>query len=142
MQMRNAKNEERVDPFDPANLRLPLELIKIGVRAQKENAKKGPAAGETGRPGEFVMVPLSRHMQLAGAPSSVIWLAYHLHYLSWRAHGRPFRLANGALTGGGLMSRHTKLRALRELERRGWIKVQIEARKSPTVTLLGESGRP
>lgn len=131
------KNGKAEDPFDPAKLRIRPETFEANRQAQgaaeAADASKDPQ-------GKFVMMPLRRHLQLAGAPSSVIWLAYHLHFLSWKAHGRPFRLANGTLTGRGMMGRHTKLRALRDLERRGWIKARIEARKSPIITLIEEPG--
>ena len=132
------ENGKAGDPCDPANLRLPQETVEANRRAQKQSqrAPRHRKAETT----EFVMVPASRHMQLAGAPRSVIWLAYHLHYLSWKAHRRPFKLANVALARDGRMTRHSKLRALRDLERRGWIKVQMGPRKSPTITVLAGGG--
>jgi hypothetical protein len=132
------ENRKGGDPFDPAKLRIPPEIITNG-RAREE-AQKAPRARKA-EAAEFIMVPLSRHLQLAGAPGSVVWLAYHLHYLSWKAHGRPFKLGNVALGRNSRMTRHSKLRALRDLERRGWIKVQMEPRKSPLITVVADGGK-
>jgi hypothetical protein len=61
-------------------------------------------------------------------------------HLNWKAHNRPFKLANGALAEIGV-SRQSKWRALRALEQRGLIEVQSAPGKSPTITVLGARTR-
>jgi hypothetical protein len=83
----------------------------------------------------FVMVPFVWADRLKGATGNTYGLALHLLYLHWRDHSETIRLANKALLAMGI-SRQSKWRALRELERRGLIVVDQRPNKSPAVRLL------
>ena len=58
-----------------------------------------------------------------------------LLYLHWRNGAGAFKLANGMLYMDGV-PRESKRRALQDLERRGLITIERQARKSPTVKLI------
>jgi hypothetical protein len=128
------------DPFDPDKLKLSPEESEALHRAERKATAQQEAAYRGAANEPFVMIPLDRYMQLQGAASSVIWLAGYLYYLSFKAHGHPFQLGNIALRRNGGMSRNTKLRALRELERMGWISLLTVPRKSPWITLVEDGG--
>jgi hypothetical protein len=84
----------------------------------------------------FVMVPLSWAEQAAratGTPKAFVWL--WLLHLAWKAKSNTVSLPNGRLEEHGVQ-RHTKSRALRELEAAGLIRITGKRRKSPVVTLL------
>jgi hypothetical protein len=119
------------DRFDPEKLRIPPAMIEANWRAQREAQK--PARSREGR--RFIQMPWDWHIDLVDAPGHTLWLAEHLAYLDWKAHGQPFKLANMALAEMGV-TRYVKWRALRELERRGLIRVQSCPGGSPTITIL------
>jgi hypothetical protein len=84
----------------------------------------------------FVQVPLWWAEQAAQATrttKAMVWI--WLLHLSWEAHSPTFKLPNERLRIRGV-SRFTKARALRDLERAGLIQIVRERGKSPTVTLL------
>jgi hypothetical protein len=118
------------DDFDLDKLSIPLEILEEAkAAAEKTQRARDPV------PRRFTQLPDSWFERLVSdAPRSAIVLAWLLLRLSWKARGRPFRLANGALDGLG-MTRKTKYRALDELERRGLIEVRREPFKSPTIVL-------
>jgi hypothetical protein len=58
-----------------------------------------------------------------------------LLYASWKAKSLTFPLPNARLQKGGI-TRETKRRALRDLERSGLIIVERPSRKTPIVTLI------
>jgi hypothetical protein len=82
----------------------------------------------------FIAVPSVWATQLEGAPGRTYGLALHLLYVCWRHRSETIPLANKALAAAGI-SRQSKWRALRELERRGLVVVQERNRKSPVVRL-------
>jgi hypothetical protein len=59
----------------------------------------------------------------------VAWYVLHLH---WKNQGTPFKLANSMLKYDGV-GRHSKQRALNELEQRGLITLERRPRKSPII---------
>jgi hypothetical protein len=84
----------------------------------------------------FIQVPLwwaEQAVRATRTPRALVWLL--LLHLSWKARGPTFKLPNGRLVVRGV-SRFTKNRALRDLEKAGLIKVVVGRGKSPTVTLL------
>jgi hypothetical protein len=87
-----------------------------------------------GKKRKFIKVPWSWAEHLDGASGRTYFVALQLLWLHWRHNGGAVKFANRALTGSG-MDRHTKYRALDELERRGLISVDRRARKSPLVRL-------
>jgi hypothetical protein len=84
---------------------------------------------------QFVKVPWTWVEQLAGARGHVVLIALHLLYLDWKHRGEPFKLANGMLQIDGV-SRHSKWRALVELERRRLIEIERRPRRSPVIRRL------
>jgi hypothetical protein len=81
--------------------------------------------------GEFVMVPHAWIERLAGASGATYGLAIELLYLAWRRKGKELTLSNR--TAG--VSRYSKWRGLRELEKRGLVTVELRPKRSPTVRL-------
>jgi hypothetical protein len=69
------------------------------------------------------------------ATGSTYHIAGHLWRLDWKHHGKPFKLPNAALAYDGI-SRQTKWRALRDLERRGLIRIECRDSKSPIIHLV------
>jgi hypothetical protein len=83
---------------------------------------------------QFVRVPMTWYERLRGAHGQTYRVALYLLYLHWRARGDPVKLANGMLEIDGVPPT-TKLRALRDLERRRLVTVEWRSRKSPIVQL-------
>jgi hypothetical protein len=83
----------------------------------------------------FVRFPFPWLERLEGAPGQTYRLALLLLYRHWKGGGEPIRLANGMLAIDGVPPT-TKLRALRDLERRGLAAVDWRLRKSPVVRLV------
>jgi hypothetical protein len=85
----------------------------------------------------FIKLPWNWIEQLARSRSANTYrVAPHLLYLHWKNNGDPVRLANGMLAMEGV-TRFSKWRALRELERWGLIRIERSPRKSPTITVIG-----
>ena len=104
--------------IDPAKIAAPPIPTKIRKRREK-----------------FVKVPMTWYEKLSKPPPRgrcTCLVAWYLLYLNWKNHGKPFKLANGMLNYDGL-SRDSKMRALRDLERRGLITVERRSRKSPII---------
>jgi hypothetical protein len=65
--------------------------------------------------------------------SGLTWyVAIYLWHLDFKNHGKPLKLPNGMLEYDGI-SRQTKWRALRNLERRGLVRVECRDSKSPII---------
>lgn len=106
------------------------EVIDLKQFQTRRRASK-PARREP-----FVLVPLSWIAAAAEAthsPTTVVLI--ELLYASWKAHSPTFPLPNGQLRKLGV-SRETKRRILRDLERAGMILVERRNRKTPIVTLV------
>ena len=84
----------------------------------------------------FIMVPMEWFDRLSGSTGATHRLAIWLLHLHWRNRSKPVKLGNIALKAAGV-SRQSKWRALRELERRKLITVEQRSRRSPIVRLLG-----
>ena len=85
---------------------------------------------------DFVRVPWSWIDRLTAASrGSTYRLALLLLYEHWRGGAQPIKVSNVKVAGDGL-SRGSKARALRELERLGLVRVERRSRKSPWVTVL------
>ena len=83
----------------------------------------------------FAMLPMTWYERMRGANGQTYRVAWFLLYLHWKNNGDPITLANGMLAMDDV-SRHSKNRALHELERRGLIKVDRRLRKSPIVRVV------
>lgn len=83
----------------------------------------------------FVMVPWAWVEKLKGATGQTYRVALCLLHLNWKNKGEPVKLANGMLHIDGV-GRHSKWRALNDLEGRGLIIVERRLRRSPLVRLV------
>jgi hypothetical protein len=104
--------------------------------ARNRAKAKAARAGQSRRRDRFVMVPLKWAEQATRATNSqgaFVWI--WLLHLAWKAKSHTVTLANAQLEASGI-SRKVKMRALRDLERAGLIRVERRSRKSPLVTLL------
>jgi hypothetical protein len=104
--------------IDPAKLATPYVPAKIRKRNE-----------------QFVKLPMWWYGKLAGSPTATrttILIAIYLVHLHWKHSGKPFKLPNGMLGYDGI-SRHSKWRALKELERLGLITVERRRKKSPII---------
>ena len=85
---------------------------------------------------QFVKVPLwwaGQAAQATGTPKAFVWIwLLHLHF---KTHRTTFPMPNGNLQKLGV-SRHTKRRALRELEAAGLITIVRQHGKTPIVSLM------
>ena len=114
------------DPFDDLS-KLRLEPVAIKVPLVPEKIQK--------RREHFIKAPMWWYEKLANpmpATRCTVLVAWYLLYLHWKGRGEPFKLSNGMLQYDGI-GRHTKRRALKDLEQRGLITVQWRARKSPII---------
>jgi hypothetical protein len=87
---------------------------------------------------QFVQVPMRWYEKLANPVPNcrcTCLIAWYLLYLNWKNDSKPFKLANSMLEYDGI-SRHSKWRALVELEQRGLITVERRNKKSPTIHVL------
>jgi hypothetical protein len=115
------------DPFDIDGLRIdPADTAYMGKAAGSPKAKWQR---------KFVRMPWAWIDRLKVVNrGSTYRVALLLLYGYWRNGGRPIRLSNAALIGEGV-TRHSKGRALKELEQLGLVKVEWRNRRSPKVTL-------
>jgi hypothetical protein len=115
------------NPFDLNALRLTDDQVRVltVVPRKIQNRRQ-----------QFVRVPWLWVERLRDARGRQSYrLALCLLYLHWKGNGEPIKLANGMLALDGV-SRHSKYRALQDLERLGLISVERQPRKSPTVKLV------
>lgn len=78
---------------------------------------------------KFVQIPGEWVERLKGASGSTYELAIHLLYQDWRHNRGEIQLSNKFIK----LDRHTKYRALTDLERRGLISIQRRPRRSPLI---------
>jgi hypothetical protein len=116
----------KTDPFDPANWQLDPATIPAPSPVPAKIKKRRQ---------QFVMVPMWWYEKLANpvpACRATCLIAMHLLHLDWKNLEKPFKLANGMLEYDGI-SRFSKYRALKDLERRGLISVDWRGKKSPII---------
>lgn len=86
----------------------------------------------------WVMISTRELFKLAhfqrSATLAVLAELYRLHFESWDK-SQPVKFGNRALKELGF-SHHDKNRALEDLETLGWVSVQRNGRKAPTVKIL------
>jgi hypothetical protein len=80
----------------------------------------------------FVKVPWLWIEALQGATGQTHQVALCLLYLRWKANSETIKLSNKAITTDGI-SRQSKWRGLRDLERRGLITLECRPGRSPLV---------
>jgi hypothetical protein len=116
------------DPFDVDDLRIePTDSAFVGKAGGSRKVKWQR---------KFVRMPWLWVDRLKGVNrGSTYRVALLLNYEYWRNGGRSITLSNAMLVGEGV-TRRSKDRALRDLERLKLVKVQRRPRKSPLVTLL------
>jgi hypothetical protein len=115
------------DPFDINKLALTDEQVEERLAVVPRKIQK--------RRRHFIMMPMAWRERLDGATGHTILVALDLIYLGWKSKGAPVKLANGMLRHDGI-SRHSKWRALNDLERRGLVTVERRSKRSPLVHLL------
>jgi hypothetical protein len=108
----------RIDPSDPT-------LKPASGRAGDHKARR-----------YFVKVPVTWVQNLAGAPGQTYALALHILFQHFRERGAAITLANRTIERDGIPGQ-SKRRALRDLERRGLVRVDWRPNKSPIVRVLG-----
>jgi hypothetical protein len=87
---------------------------------------------------KFVKLPYEQTLLAAGElQHAQLAVLVELSHLMFKMHQNPVPLSNTALRSAG-MSRMAKLRALRQLEAVGLVKVTRRGQKSPLVTALWE----
>jgi hypothetical protein len=114
-------NDETNNRFDLDRLRLDIGEVRAVV---PEKIKK--------RRRQLVIFPWTWIDRLDDASGKTWRVAAYVRHLGWKNKGGPFKLANGMLRMDGVAP-SSKLRALRDLERRGLIGVEWRDRKSPTI---------
>jgi hypothetical protein len=115
------------DDFDPEAYRLPPGTVITKVTPRRIAKRKE----------QFVLVPLSMVDVMTKGVRDKTWpVLCHLLHESWKAHGKPVKLANGFLDMIGV-SRDAKTDALRKLESLGLISIERRGRKSPVVRIVG-----
>jgi len=100
-----------------------------------------PSKSKARREVSFVAVPLPWMKHLDGATGQTCRLAMLLLDLAFRRKSRSISLANTTAASAGI-PRHTKWRALRDLERRELVIVEARPRKPPMVHLLQMKMQP
>jgi hypothetical protein len=86
---------------------------------------------------QFTKFPDSWSRRLRSARGVTYRVALFILRQYWKSNGRSVRLSNTALAREGV-GRHSKWRALHELEEAGLIRVEKRPRKSPLATVLVE----
>jgi hypothetical protein len=116
------------DPFDIKALRIdPATFSTPYVPAKIRKRRK-----------QFVMLPMTWLEKLGEVPlatGATHQVACYLLYLHWKNRGKPFKLPNGMLKYDGI-SRHSKWRALVDLERRNLIVIEHRQRRTPIIHLI------
>jgi hypothetical protein len=118
------------------DLRLTPEVIEArrAVEAQTGVRLNSSAKIEKRRQ-QFVKVPWTWVERLEGASGNTVLVALHLLHLAWKNKGESFKLPNGMLKQDGI-GRHSKWRAIADLQRRGLVVAERRARKSPLIRLV------
>jgi hypothetical protein len=109
-------------------------IIRDGRKIEVETLETSAAPKRRKREDHFIQVPLLWLEKLDGASGQTYRLALHLAYLSWREKGGTIVLSNASARSVGV-SRRTKWRALRELERRGLVHIEQQPNNSPKIKL-------
>jgi hypothetical protein len=113
------------DPFDLKDQAVVVERLVAPRRIAKRRQ-------------QFVLVPLAAADALGKACRDKIWPLYlHLVHETWKANGKPVKIANGFLVMLGI-DRFAKNRALKKLEKLGLVRVEWRVRRSPLVTVLAK----
>jgi hypothetical protein len=113
------------DPIDIKALRIdPAKLAAAPVPTKTRKRRE-----------QFVKMPMWWYEKLANPVPRcrcTCLVACYLLHLHWKNDGKPFKLANGMLAYDGI-SPDSKLRAVKDLERRGLITVEWRLKKSPII---------
>ena len=114
------------------DIELTAEQIRQLTPLQK---KSGTSVVKRART-QFVMLPYNQALVVAGRlKNAQLAVLVELTHQVFKTHNNPVPLTNAALRSAGL-SRWSKNRALRELEKVGLVTVRWRGKKCPLVTLL------
>ncbi len=126
------------DPFDLAKLKLtPEQIAKLAPFQEQPKSKPRLPRSRRQAGTRFIQLPYERTLaaaaQLKNAPMAVL---IEIGYLAFKAHGKPVPLANKALRTLGVGHHEAKMRALRRLEKAGFVTVVWRGKgRSPLVSL-------
>jgi hypothetical protein len=124
--------------FDARELALTRELKEeiLAAQAARTATEGSRKLKRRSQRAEFVMLPYAQTMRAVGKVKSSAALAVmvELAYQVFKTHKSEVVLSNAMMRSVGI-SRHAKLRALRELEAAGVVVVDWKVRKSPRVTV-------
>jgi hypothetical protein len=120
--------------FDPKMFELSPEHLAQNAKARAEALQKVPKPKK--RPQHFSRIPMALWEHLSGASRQTLWMAGYIYYMHWKSNGEPFKLSNSGYLKVCKIPSSSKLRALRDLERRGVISIEWRVRKSPIVSVV------
>ena len=125
------------DPFDLSKMALDADLIAELTPFQKTTAAKPKRRSRV--KARFVMLPYEQTLAAAGPMKcAVLAVLIELAHQMFKTKKSEVMLSNAVLRSVGI-SHWAKLRALRQLEAAGMIKVTwFGERRSPRVTILWE----
>lgn len=124
------------DPYaDVKQNRLSPEAVAELLQRAQESAPTFKPHKIKAKRQRFIMVPWHWYEALQDCSATTYRVALYLLWLHWQRKGGPIKLANKTLNLGGV-SRQSKWRALRDLERRGLLLVENQYGKSPMVRLV------
>jgi hypothetical protein len=109
--------------LDPATPQLKAPYVPARIRKRRE---------------QFTILPMVWKEMLGAKPmasGATHQVAWHLLHTHWKNRGKPFKLPNGLLRHDGI-TRFAKWRALKDLERRGLVRIERRQRRSPIVHVL------
>jgi hypothetical protein len=104
-----------------------------GLRVSQAEADRLTRAAKPTKPSGFIKVPKVWVKRLEGASGMTYQVVLRMLYLHWRHKGRPFRLPTGTWITGA-----SKWRGLRNLEKRGLIRVETHPRKAPLISIMDQ----
>jgi hypothetical protein len=133
---REETNNMSNDEFDEEDMVLDLPPGTVVTNVPSEKQKKRQKKQEE----DFTIITLAMLKLLNVTSAQTLRLAMLILYLHWKGNGDAIKLSN-TLPKEFNISRESKRRALIDLERRGFITVERQSRKTPTVKLAIKSRR-
>jgi hypothetical protein len=122
---------EPADPQDSTELTLTPEQAAELMPLQKHSQPRERRRSRT----KFIMLPYEHTLAAAGRlQNAQLAVLVEIANQVFKTRQNPTPLPNAALRAAGL-SRKAKLRALRQLEKVGLVKVSWRGRKSPLVSI-------
>jgi hypothetical protein len=133
----NSMKHDDKEPFDVSRFKSnPDDETSGHQRKSRQPKKRQRQRRQHGQPGQYVKLPLIWIERLKDANATTCHLAHHLLLLRWKAWSKSaaILLPNDGLKEDGI-NRRAKWRALRDLEQRGLITIECQAKRSPLIGL-------